>query len=108
MCGARLLSNNSYGCVTMCNRRAHVQVCFGNVLFALTQEEFSNFNKHICCIHQKHFRELMEGKKLFIKTERQSLMIAFSGNELNNLKNLLSEASLMMEVEQILNPVQHD
>lgn len=47
---------------------------------------------------------MQEGKKLFIKTETQGLMIALNTNELDNLKNLLSEASLMMEVEQLINP----
>ena len=50
---------------------------------------------------------MKKGKKLFINTKTEDLMIALNENELGNLKNLLCEASLMLEVEQLLNPIQN-
>lgn len=108
MCKAKILSNNSFGCITTCKKSKQIQVGFGNLLLVLNQNEFSDFKKHISSLHQKHLKEMEEGKKLFIGTKTQNLMISLNAAELNEFKNILLEASLMLEVEQLLNPIQND
>lgn len=108
MCKAKILSNNSFGCITTCKKSKQIHVGFGNLLLVLNQNEFSDFKNHISSLHQKHLKEMEEGKKLFIRTKTQNLMIALNVTELNDLKNLLLEASLMFEVEQLLNLIQND
>lgn len=104
MCKANILSHNQFGCVVKRTGCGQINLAFGNVFFCFSEEDFFAFCKHITEVHSKHIANMEEERKtLLLTTEQKNLMLAMNGIELNNLKDLLNEALLMLDINNILN-----
>lgn len=105
MCKFDVISNSAFGCVVKCKCCDHLHLGFGNMVVAFSSEEFSRYARYITNIHKKNYAELLiSGEKIYLDTDSKKFVIALNPEELNELNQLLAEASLILEANKILNP----
>lgn len=85
-----------------CKQCGNLQVAFGTVVMAFTEEQFSDFvatvsgllhaHRHVACRHQKIIR---------IPTASTSIMLVFSASEVDALAQMLDEADMELEIEKL-------
>jgi len=103
MCNFKVISNNSFGCVVVCNGCDHLHLGFGNLLIAYNEKEFLRFVSKVQNTYDNNYAEmLLSGDKIYFKTECENMVIAFNTDELKSLYQLLTEAALMLLVNHLL------
>ncbi|UPL50480.1 DUF6686 family protein [Hymenobacter sublimis] len=101
---AQFFHHNEYGYCARCPRTRHLHVCFGNVAMATTPTEFQEFRhcvtetwRHYCL----HTRD-PEARSIALRTAAPRLALVFSLVELTQLRDILENTALLLEVEELL------
>lgn len=103
MCQVQLLNHNELGCVTYCSVSDEIHLGFGMVIYILTQREFENLSECISNLYEEHYGDMMlNGKKIFLKTDSEKIVLAFNTDELKSMWLLVNEALVMLEVNNVL------
>ncbi len=103
MCRSLMLHHTEHGCVSLCSECSKIQICFGTTATVHSYNEFSTFCRMIDdLLETRGNTESRFQKTVFISTQIENLMLAFSIEELEYLNDLLSQASAMLSIRSIL------
>lgn len=100
-----LLHSNSIGFIMKCDGCKEVQFCFGNVLSFVPEDDFRilyNSFKKIEKNKQKFAVNTPNGYRLMLKTPVENIVLSFSLEEYDEVMELMDNAMLIIEAEQIL------
>ena len=104
MCNHKILSHNSSGYIVLHPKCGHIQLAFGTTLFTLTKESYDNLvfqAREQYEFHQDN--EFPNHKSIPLFTETRTCSMVLSFNELKILMDMITEAKLMCEIEELLN-----
>ena len=101
---AQFFHHNQFGYCARCPRTRHLHVCFGNVALAATATEFQEFRQTVSGAWQHHCRHTAdpEARCIALPTSATRLALVFSLVELTQLRDILENTALLLEVEQLL------
>lgn len=101
---AQFLHHNDFGYCARCPRTCHLHVCFGNVALATTPTEFQEFRRAVADTWQYHHARTPdpEARCIALRTPAPRLALVFSLAELTQLRDILENTSLLLEVEALL------
>jgi hypothetical protein len=103
MCNYQVLSHNCYGYVVCFKHCNHFQVAFGTTVLSLTEAEYNQLNYNIKTQKFLQFdNSSPHQKNIKINTPSASISLVLSFNELANLIDLIEEANVMLEIENML------
>lgn len=101
---ATFLHHNDFGYCARCPRTCHLHVCFGNVALAATPAEFAEFRRTVAetwahhCLHTAD----PDARCIALRTAATRLALVFSLVELTQLRDILENTALLLEVEELL------
>ncbi|GAB2780811.1 hypothetical protein HNQ93_001307 [Hymenobacter luteus] len=103
---AQFFHHNEFGYCARCPRTRHLHLCFGNVAMATTGAEFQEFRgvvsaaweQHCLCTHDP------EARCIALRTSAAKLALVFTLIELTQLRDILENTALLLEVEALLQP----
>jgi hypothetical protein len=103
---AQFFHHNDFGYCARCPRTCHLYVCFGNVALAATATEFAEFRQVVAATWQHHCLRTTdpEARCIALRTPAPHLALVFSLVELTQLRDILENTALLLEVEQLLGP----
>jgi uncharacterized HAD superfamily protein len=102
-CTYQTLYYSKDGYVVKCVHCNKFQIAFGNVLINLTPEEFQNFRHQTTeKIKDNKFVDFPDQKNITFYTDSHNIMLVFSFSDLEILYEMLQQANLMLEVNNIL------
>lgn len=103
---AQFFHLNDYGYCARCPRTQHLHVCFGNVALATTPSEFQEFRRAVADTWQHHRQRTPppdpEARHIALRTPAPRLALVFSLAELSQLRDILENTALLLEVEELL------
>jgi predicted lipase len=103
MCKIEVLNQNKFASVLRCSSCNDLHIGYGSVIQTLDIEEFEQFAKIIDDLYEKHYSELLlNGERLFIRTDSTRLVLAFNTDELKALWEILQESLVLIQLESIL------
>ncbi len=104
MCKPITLHHTKHGYVSWCKQCNHINIAYGTIVFALTPEQFVSFVSLVNAdVVQYQGRMCCREKSLMYNTDSSNVNIVLSYSELLVLSDLLINASLLYEAQQILN-----
>ena len=103
---AQFFHHNDFGYCARCPRTCHLHLCFGNVALAATVPEFTEFRQVVADTWQHHCLRTVdpEARCIALRTSAPNLALVFSLVELTQLRDILENTALLLEVEQLLAP----
>lgn len=103
MCQYKIYHQSEWGYVVKCNGCEHLQLAFGTIAITFTYEQFDEFVETVCEYYEAYKDECFrEQKTLRIPTAAQSISLAFSINEMEQLMNMLNETLVLMQANERL------
>lgn len=105
MCNPKILHETERGCVVQCRDCNHLRVVFGTCAITQTTGEFFEFKKMVYESYEmnKYAPDIIpEQKCIEIPTPLRNMFFVFSLNELKQLIELISRASIILETENII------
>lgn len=101
---AQFFHHNEFGYCARCPRTQHLHVCFGNVALATTAAEFQEFRRSVGDTWQHHCLRTSdpEARCIALRTSAARLALVFSLVELTQLRDILENTALLLEVELLL------
>lgn len=103
MCQIQLLNHNELGCVMYCPVSNEIHLGFGMVIYILNHSEFENLSECISNLYEEHYSDMMlNGKKIFLNTDSEKIVLALNTDELKSMWLLVNEALIILEVNNVL------
>lgn len=103
MCQIQLLNQNELGCVMCCSVSNDIHLGFGMMLYILNPKEFKNLSGAVNILYNENYGDMMlSGKKVFLNTHNENMILAFNADELRSLWMLINGAIIMFEARKIL------
>ncbi len=103
MCGHKVLSKNSYGCIVQHACTGALHLGFGHVLGVFTDEELKAFRSVCMKLWNNHFNYgLDENQNYYIHVGSKQFFLMLKIHEIGQILQLLNEALLLIEVDKIL------
>ncbi|RSK29926.1 DUF6686 family protein [Hymenobacter metallilatus] len=101
---AQFFHHNDLGYCARCPRTQHLHICFGNVALAATAQEFQELRSSVQETWQHHCLRTPdpEARCIALRTPAPRLALVFSLAELTQLRDILENTALLLEVEQLL------
>ena len=97
------LAHNKNGYIAICHHCGNYQLSFGTTGMCLMFEEFMVFSKRIFEEYRYiEFREIPNMKSIQIPTFSQDIQVILTYNELLQLRELLEEAIVLVQVYHLL------
>lgn len=102
-CSYLTLYYSKDGYVIKCVHCNKIQMAFGNVMMNLTLNEFQGLRQEtIDQIRENKFPAFPEQKNITFYTGSSNIMLVFSHKDLEMLYEMLQQANLMLEVNNLL------
>lgn len=102
MCNYSSLNEDDHGQVVRCNECRHIHLYFGNVILALSDSEFLEFQRSIGMRARRHAADVCRTvRHIRMSTPATSVMLLFNAEELQQLKALLDGAAQVLQKEQL-------
>ncbi|WP_420150770.1 DUF6686 family protein [Spirosoma sp.] len=98
----KTLSQNESGYVGYCAGCRSYNLAYKNSLFILAEAEFVSYQEVITNRTAMRPFFTTHGKEWLLKTPMSNYFVLFSEDEINELIQLMNEATLLMEVDQLL------
>ncbi len=98
-----ILHENEYGHIAICDCCGDIQLCLGNVLMTLNQEEYQDFNRvfrEISFYMDIRGSEIMD-RTFVVNTKNKDVKISFTYEDLAHTVELLNCSNLMMSVNEL-------
>lgn len=101
---AQFFHHNEFGYCARCPRTRHLHLCFGNVALAATTAEFQEFREVVSSSWQHHCLRTQdpEARCIALRTPAQRLALVFTLVELTQLRDIVENTALLLEVEELL------
>lgn len=98
----KTLTQHENGYIGYCAGCRSYNVAYKNSLFILSEDEYTYYREVI--VERTVMRPFFttHGKEWLLKTPMQNYFMMFSDDEINELIQLMDEASLLMQVNQLL------
>lgn len=98
-----LLSESNEAYIAKCKCCSKINVIYKNIALKLSLEEFYFFKHYFDQINPEYyFLESYTGKNIFVNSPIRNIVFCFSSEEVEELKKILNEAAVMMQVFEIL------
>lgn len=98
-----ILSKAEESYIGICSCCSTINFVYKNIAIKFTLEEFEYFKNYFDNLIVDHFVfESRTGKNIFMSSSMPNIVFCFSKNEISGLKDLLNQASVMLEVKKIL------
>ena len=104
MCTHRILAKSAHGEIIICEKCQHIQLFFGSLLLALTQEQFDTFKNYAEETLPMYFAGKQEKQEVWIPFSRVVCMM-LTASELAQLNRLLQDAQTKLAYFQLLQNV---
>lgn len=106
MCEHKVLSHNQNGYIIRCIECGHFQIGFGTTVISFTPDQFVRFKKsaELQYILLKKDKSIPLRKDIDLPTFCENVKIMLNHVELIKLWNLIEEASVMLQLEKLLEP----
>lgn len=102
MCCFTSLYQNEHGYVVRCNHCRHFHVAFGNVMLALTSDQFYEFALTIEDSYRTNqYTPSPDVKSVQVSTAARTVMLMFSVNELEKFTSILHHAKDKLKKETL-------
>lgn len=104
MCQPKLLYLNKFGKITQCGCSARVQLSFGNFVLGLSETELDVLKDYIPPLYEEE-RALgspVDERNIFLSPSISHLMLAFSLEELEGLMDLINQAAIVLQIQNII------
>lgn len=101
MCNFKTLHQSNNGYVTQCSRCNHIRIVFGNFCITQSKEGLQTMASDIGKFYETKQSE-EKNKNIYLRTPAKNIMLVLTINELEELNNLLQQASLLLEANNIL------
>ncbi|OFY84679.1 MAG: hypothetical protein A3F72_16050 [Bacteroidetes bacterium RIFCSPLOWO2_12_FULL_35_15] len=89
--------------MVQCERCEHIQLAFGTTMMVMDRAEFRNFRNAISELAELHKNEpFPESKSITLPTPCRQVHLVFSPKEAEVFNELLDQASLLLEANEIL------
>jgi predicted lipase len=103
MCKIEVLNQNKFASILRCSSCNDLHIGYGTVIQVLEIEEFRQFTRIIDELYENHYDDLLlNGERLFIRTDSTRIILAFNKDELKALWEILQETLVLIELESIL------
>lgn len=104
MCNQKLLYRNKFGKISQCGCSARIQLSFGNFVLGLSEAELEVLKNYIPPLYEAESKQgtPVDERNIFLSPSIHHLMLAFSLEELEGLMDLLNQASLVLEIQNII------
>lgn len=103
MCQYKVYHQSELGYVIKCHGCEHLQLAFGTTAITFTNEQFDEFANTIREYHEAYREEFFRDQKTIrIPTTAVSIALAFSVNEMEKLMDMLNEALVLIQVDELL------
>jgi len=100
---AQFFHHNDFGYCVRCPRTQYLHVCFGTVALAATAAEFQVFREAVAAQHQHHAAcRDPEARCIALRTPADKMALVFTWQELLQLRDILENTALLLEVEALL------
>ncbi|MDU0369110.1 DUF6686 family protein [Hymenobacter endophyticus] len=101
---AQFFHHNEFGYCARCPRTQHLHVCFGNLALAATADEFQEFRRYVNETWQHYCLSTQDpdARSIALRTPAPRLALVFSLIELTQLRDILENTALLLEVELLL------
>ena len=105
MCPPKRLYRNKFGEITQCSCSCRIQLSFGNFVLGLSEPELEILKDNIVPIleAERALGTPVEERKIFLSPSIHHLMLAFSLQELEGLMDLIQQAAIVLEIQNIMN-----
>lgn len=106
MCEHKVLSHNQNGYIIRCIECGHFQIGFGTTVIRFAPGQFARFKKNAelqYTLFQKD-KDIPLRKDIDLPTFSDNVQIMLNYTELIKLWNLIEEASVMLQVEKLMEP----
>ncbi|MFN3404988.1 MAG: DUF6686 family protein [Cytophagaceae bacterium] len=98
-----ILSETDESYIGICSCCSTINLVYKNIAIKFPEEEFNIFRDYIEKIKPEDFIfESRTGKNIFMATPVKNIVLCFSTSEIWELKAMMTQASLMLEVNRIL------
>lgn len=99
-----ILSESKEAYIGICHCCSVINFVYKNIALKFKEEEFSFFYRYMNNLSCDDFIfESKTGKNIFMATPSHNMVFCFSRSEIQELKILMNEASIMLEVNKIIN-----
>lgn len=99
-----LLAQASNGYITVCTCCGTLNLLFNNIALNFTEDEFYYFKNYFDDLQERRDKEVdLTEQNVYMSTPVKNMLFCFSLLEIRQLKRLLAEASIMLQVFKILN-----
>ncbi|KAA5541663.1 DUF6686 family protein [Adhaeribacter rhizoryzae] len=104
MCQVKRLYQNKFGEITQCACSARIQLSFGNFVLGLSESELEVLQVYIPPLYEQEKQSGLPAneRNIFLSPSVHHLMLAFSLEELAGLMDLIHQASLVLQIKNIL------
>lgn len=104
MCNHKLLYRNKFGKISQCGCSARVQLSFGNFVLGLSEAELDVLKDYIPPLYEEEREQgtPVDERNIFLSPSIDHLMLAFSLEELEALMDLINQASIVIEIQNII------
>ena len=101
---AQFFHHNEFGYCARCPRTQHLHICFGNLALAATPGEFQEFRRYVSETWQQYCLSTHDpdARHIALRTPAPRLALVFSLIELTQLRDILENTALLLEVELLL------
>ena len=87
------------GICTCCNV---INLVYRNIAIKLSEEQFEYFKNYLNELQEEYYSlKSRTGKSIFMSSSNPNIVFCFSIKELHELRKLLNESSLMLEINKI-------
>lgn len=103
MCNYKILTENKNGFIVQCSDCEHIQLGFGTSLINFSEDDFFDFHLQARDLLKKNIAVKDKKEKcIYLNTFTENSRMALSYNELTTLSEMLSSASNMLIVFNLL------
>ncbi|MCC6690507.1 MAG: hypothetical protein IT235_03145 [Bacteroidia bacterium] len=103
MCNLKPLHRTEQGYIANCEQCNQIQMVFGTNVVVMDRNEFQNFRSSISRLTALNQNNLFaESKSIVLPTPCPQVYFLFTQNQVEELLDLLNQASLMLEANEIL------
>lgn len=106
MCQHKVLSHNQHGYIIRCIECDHFQIGFGTTVISFTPDQFTRFKKsaELQYILLKKDKSIPLRKDIDLPTFSENVQLMLNHAELVKFWDLIEEASVMLQLEKLLEP----
>lgn len=100
-----ILHQNSFGYVGECSCCGEIQFSIGNIVSHMNENGFSNLYNAMLKLEKdidERIVNMPNGEKVLLRTPADQMVLSLSRDEFDKTMDLFKQASLMLEVKQLL------